>query len=159
MRLQPWIALEAHQAALVKAGALVFALHEDHDVAVRLLASLKALLLHHLRVVDEADELPLTQMDHSLRRVVGHVDDSDFLIAWRECLVGQKWIVYYPRLRHGLLRVVKALIKILQQPSARQVSAKHVQPNLVTSALGVEDGAEEPGPPARITDKRRPHMT
>ena len=52
--LEPWVALEAHQAVLL------FAAYKEHDIAVCLLAFAEKFLLHHLCVVHEADEFPLT---------------------------------------------------------------------------------------------------
>ena len=62
--LQPWIALEAHQTTSV------FHFHEEHHVTISLFILVEAFLFHHLSVVDEADELPLTEVDHFLRHIL-----------------------------------------------------------------------------------------
>ena len=87
---------------------------QEHDVAVRLLALLKEALLYHLRVVDEADELPLAQVDDALRHVHGHVHDRDFLVHRSPVLVRQERVVDHPRLGHWLLRVVTLLARVFR---------------------------------------------
>ena len=80
---KPWIHLDAHKAAHLVL-VFVFCVHifyafnviacsafdKYHDVTVGFFGFLKALLLHHLRVVHKADELPVAQVNDALRHVV-----------------------------------------------------------------------------------------
>ena len=70
--------------------------NKEHDVAVRLLELAEELLLDHLGVVDEADELPFTQMDDALRHVERHVHDCYLAVGGRVGLVGQQGVVDHP---------------------------------------------------------------
>lgn len=81
--VQPGVRLEAHQANDVVAS------HQEHNVAIRLLRLFETLLLYHLGVIHEADKLPLSKVDDSLRHVLRHVDDRDFFVFRREGLVGE----------------------------------------------------------------------
>ena len=63
----PRVRLVAHQAAHV------VTLDQYHDVAIRLFFFHEAPLFDHLCVVYEADEFPLSQVDHSLLHVVHHI--------------------------------------------------------------------------------------
>ena len=56
-------------------------------------------------MVDEADELPLTQMDYALGHVVCQMHDCDLFVLRIERLVGQKWIVDHISLADRLLIV------------------------------------------------------
>lgn len=132
MILKPRICLEAHESALI------IALDENHNITVGLFAFLETLLLDHLRVINEAYEFPLTQMQDSLRCIVCHVDNGNLFVARRECLVGKQWVVYYPRLRYGLLWVVKKFLVIFDT----NLSTEHVQFDFTTSTLFEEHRAE-----------------
>ena len=70
-------------------------------------------MLDHLRVVDEADELPIAQVNDSLWHVLRHVDDRDFFILWRERLVGEQWVVHNPGLLHRFLEVAQLFIQFV----------------------------------------------
>ena len=54
IELKPRIRLETHQAYLFSS------FYQEHDIAISLLAFFKQPLLDHLRVVNEANELPFT---------------------------------------------------------------------------------------------------
>ena len=75
--LKPWIALEAHQSASV------FHFDEQHHVTIRLFILVETFLFHHLGVVDEADELPLTKVYHLLRHILSQVNDYYLVILRR----------------------------------------------------------------------------
>ena len=62
--------------------------------------------------MDEADELPLAKMDDALWHIECHVDNSDFAVPRRVCLVGQQGIVDHPGLGHRLLRIVQLSVII-----------------------------------------------
>ena len=100
VQAKPWICLETHQANLFVSS------DQEHDITVRLFRLVKQLLLHHLRVVHKADELPLPQIDYSLWDVECHMDDCDFFVLRIESLVRQNWIIYDPRLWDGLLWII-----------------------------------------------------
>ena len=104
--LQPWVRLEAHQSAYL-VTIFVHALDKNHDVAVGFLDFLKTLLLDHLRMVHEADELPVAQMNYSLRHTVRQVNDRNLLVSWSECFVRHQRVVNHPRLSNWLLIVVQ----------------------------------------------------
>ena len=58
-------------------------------------------------MINKANELPITQVNNSLRHVECHVDDGNFFVLRIERLVGHKWVIDHPGLRHRLLRIVK----------------------------------------------------
>ena len=58
-------------------------------------------------MVDEADELPLAKVNNALWHVERHVDNSDFTVPRRVCLVGQQGVVDHPGLGNRLLRIVE----------------------------------------------------
>ena len=81
--LKPRIALEAHQSASV------FHFDEQHNVTIGLFILVEAFLFNHLSVVDEADEFPLTQIDHLLRHILSQVNDYYLVILRRIRFVRQ----------------------------------------------------------------------
>ena len=104
IKTQPRVCLEGHEAKLI------FASDEEHDITVGLLALLEELLFDHLRVVHEADELPLAQIDDLLRHVQGHMNDCDLTVLRIVRLVGEEGIVYDPGLWNWLLRVMQLIL-------------------------------------------------
>ena len=83
---------------------------EEHDITVCLLQFAKEPLLDHLSMVYKADELPLSQMNDTLRHIERHVHNRDLLVHGSCCFVSQQRIVNHPRLGHRLLRVVKLVV-------------------------------------------------
>ena len=98
--LHPRVRFETHQTDLALAA------HEEHDVAIGLLLLAEELLLDHLRVVDEANELPLAQVDDLLGHVKCHVHDADLFILRRVTFVGQQGVINDPGLPDRALRIV-----------------------------------------------------
>ena len=75
--LKPWVALEAHQPTSV------LHLHEQHHVTVGFFILVEAFLFDHLSVVDEANELPLTQVDNLLWHILSQMNDYYLVILRR----------------------------------------------------------------------------
>lgn len=98
--LKPGIALEAHQSTSV------FHFDEQHHVTIRLFILVEAFLFHHLSVVHEADEFPLSQIDHLLRHILSQVNNYNLIILWRIRFVRQQRIIDNPSLLDWLLRIV-----------------------------------------------------
>ena len=75
--LKPGIALKAHQSTSV--------IHFDkqHQVTIGLFILMETFLFHHLSVVDEAYEFPLTQIDYLLRHILSQVNDYYLVILRR----------------------------------------------------------------------------
>ena len=61
IKLKPRVRLEAHETILVVAT------NKKDDVTVSFLCLAVQALLDHLRMINEANELPLAQVNHSLR--------------------------------------------------------------------------------------------
>ena len=80
-------------------------LDEHHDVTVSLFRFLETFLLDHLSVINEANELPITQVNQPLRHVVRHVNDSYLFISRCKRLISEEWVVDDPGLSNGLLMV------------------------------------------------------
>ena len=75
--LKPGIALEAHQSTSV------FHFDKQHQVTIGLFILVETFLFHHLSVVDEAYEFPLTQIDYLLRHILSQVNDYYLVILRR----------------------------------------------------------------------------
>ena len=81
VKVEPRVRFEAHEAGLLASS------HKEHNITIGFLVFVEELLLDHLSMVDEADKLPLSQMDDALGHVQGQVDDCDLLVHWSKCLV------------------------------------------------------------------------
>ena len=76
--------------------------HHYHTIALHLLA--KYLLLTHLSVVNEAQELMVLKVDDSLPRFfIRNVEHYQFIVLRHIWLVCQQRVVYNPSLRNGIL--------------------------------------------------------
>ena len=65
MELEPGVGLEAHQPYF----PTIDVPYKQHDVTICFFVLFETLLFDHLSMIDEADELPLAQMDDALRHV------------------------------------------------------------------------------------------
>ena len=91
-------------------------------------------------MIDEADELPVAQVDQPLRHVVCHVDDCNLFVAWSERLVGEKRVIHDPGLGDGLLWVVERILPldVVAVFLIDYVCAPHVEFDVAVRVLRVQ---------------------
>ena len=78
---EPRVGFETHQAHLS------FTSYKEHDITVCLFLFTEQLLLNHLRVINEADELPLAEVDYPLVHILSHMNNSYLFVVWGNSLV------------------------------------------------------------------------
>ena len=103
VEVQPGVRLVAHESYFSALGVS----DQENYVAIGLLPAIKATLFDHLGVVNEADELPLTEMHDALWHVKAEMHYGDLLVVGGECLVGHEWVVDDPGLTDGLLGMIE----------------------------------------------------
>ena len=105
--LEPRIALEAHQSVGVQVA------DKECDITVLFVLPSVELGLCHLCVVDKRHEFPLAEIDSTLWHVDRQMNDCDFIVGRRECLVGHQGVVNNPLLPYWRLRVLWRLLVCL----------------------------------------------
>ena len=93
-------------------------------------------------MINEADKLPLAQMDDLLRHGEGHMYDRDLLVVRARCLVGKQRVITDPALHQGLLWVIKYLL-VLRDHILAKIGGDEAKPNHVASILLVDDAAND----------------
>ena len=71
-------------------------------------------------MIDEADELPVAQVDQPLRHVVCHVDDCNLFVAWSERLVGEERVIHDPGLGSALASSPLPASRVIQSRKCMQ---------------------------------------
>ena len=97
---QPGVRLEAHKSVFILSA------NQNHDVTICLLRFTEELLFDHLRVIDEADKLPLAKVNDPLWHRQGHMYNRNFLVRRATRLICKQRVVNDIVLHEGLLRIV-----------------------------------------------------
>ena len=93
----PWVNLDRHEPESR------VALDEEHDCA--------AAIIFVSVSVDKADELPSTEVNDTLRHVLGHMNKRDLSVIWTVAIIRKDRVVGNPALLQRLLRIFELKVR------------------------------------------------